>query len=194
MLATIAPCYPESNSILRVPSRSSLLLNRGGMDNKEIRRSNLLLLIAEFGSAAALADKTGIDDTYLRNIKNQVREMGDELARRIEENLGRPRGWMDTTQDRAADSHAHDLLLDYTNATPEWQLTLRLLAKVSPDRQPEIATALNKLLAGSVQGETLSGNLDQRKPFFNSRLGDKKGHARERKSESQDIQKKRTRK
>ncbi len=193
MRPTIAPCYPESNSILRVPSRSSLLLNRDGMDNKEIRRANLLLLIAEAGSAAALAHRAGIDETYLRNIKNAVREMGDELARRIEEKLEMPHGWMDTQQDRATDHHAQDLLQDFRNASPEWQLTLRLLAKVSPNRQTEIAAALNKFLAGTVRGENLSGNLDARKPFFNSRLGDKSDPRLERKRETADKQKKKQR-
>lgn len=69
------------------------------MDSKDIRRANLLLLIEQFGNKVSkLAGVIGTDDTYVRNIKNRVRDMGDDLARRIEEKLGKPRGWMDRLQ------------------------------------------------------------------------------------------------
>jgi phage repressor protein C with HTH and peptisase S24 domain len=68
------------------------------MDVKEIRRMNLLLLVERHGSVRALADATDSPSTYLVNIKNKERAMGDELARRIEKKLDRPHGWMDRLQ------------------------------------------------------------------------------------------------
>lgn len=68
------------------------------MDSKDIRRANLLSLAEEHGSMRAVADVTETDATYLRNIKNRVRDMGDDIARRIEEKLNKPRGWMDRLQ------------------------------------------------------------------------------------------------
>jgi hypothetical protein len=150
MRGTIAECYSSRNSILRVPSDSCLLLNAGGMENKAIRRANLTALIAEFGSAQALADKIDTDATYVRNLRNAVdkRGIGDRLARRIEEKLGKPAGWMDTLHDGAMEPEALELVEDYSKASPEWRLTLRLLAKLPSEKQPTLATLVNKVLAG----------------------------------------------
>ena len=68
------------------------------MENKEERRANLLLLVKELGSLKALGERTETPAAYLSQIKNRSNErgMGDEIARRIETKLGRPKGWMDT--------------------------------------------------------------------------------------------------
>lgn len=86
--------------MLLVPASSTLLSNLGGMENKEIRRLNMLELAEENGGLQGLADKTGTDAKYLSQVKNrwQGRGMGDDVARRIEERLGKPRGWMDSTR------------------------------------------------------------------------------------------------
>jgi len=70
------------------------------------RRDRLLMLLEHHGGLASLNEKLGLDrtDATLSQIKNQSphhktkkpRAMGDELARRIEETLGLPDGWMDT--------------------------------------------------------------------------------------------------
>lgn len=70
------------------------------MENKEIRLANMLALAEQYGGLQGLADKTKTDAKYLSQVKNrwQGRGMGDEVARRIEDALGKPRGWMDTLQ------------------------------------------------------------------------------------------------
>ncbi len=78
------------------------------MENKEIRRSNLLLLAAQHGTLKALAEKTSTDPAHLSQIKNRTRDMGDDVARRIEDKLRKPRGWMDAVQrDKTEQSTAH---------------------------------------------------------------------------------------
>jgi hypothetical protein len=139
----------------------------GGMDSKEIRHANLLALIKEHGSAAALARAIETDATYVTNIKNRVngRAMGDDLARRMEEKLGKPRGWMDVLHAEETAGGAQ-LLEAYRKASPEWQLTLRLLADLPQDQQPRAASAINDALAGK------SNNPDgtsSHQPLFNSR-------------------------
>lgn len=74
----------------------------------EIRRDNLLLLIAEHGSLAALNVKIGLTrtDATLSQIKNGspdsktkvAKSMGEAVARRIENSLGLEVGWMDNSQ------------------------------------------------------------------------------------------------
>lgn len=97
----IARCYSLSNdkmtsevSKLRVPSHSNLLSN-SGMENNDIRRANLNLLIDEFKTIRALADQVDTAPNYISEIKNGVRNMGHKLARKIEEKAGKPSGWLD---------------------------------------------------------------------------------------------------
>ena len=95
------------NSNLLVPPASSELLNGNLMENKEIRRANMLALADQHGGLQALADATKTDAKYLSQVKNRWkgRGMGDDVARRIEEALGKPRGWMDAPQaDRVAEA------------------------------------------------------------------------------------------
>lgn len=98
MSLTIAKCYVLSNSIPSVPLDSNLLCNRNAMDNKAIRRANLLYLIELHNTIKALAEATGSVPNHLSEIKNKGRNMGDDVARRIEEKLDKPRGWMDRLQ------------------------------------------------------------------------------------------------
>lgn len=99
----------------------------------EIRRARLEALIQERGSIAALNEALGLDrtDSTLSQIRTQARHsstgkprtMGDELARRIEERLQLPRGWMDTSLElerQAADPQAAAILA-MLGQLPEWQ-------------------------------------------------------------------------
>lgn len=73
----------------------------------EIRRDNLLILIVEQGSMAALNEKIGLvrTDATLSQIKNQSpdsktgapKAMGDAFARKIEKELKLEAGWMDNS-------------------------------------------------------------------------------------------------
>lgn len=67
------------------------------MDIREIRRSNLELLLTEFGTIAALARKAETDPSYISQIRSKVtkREMGDSLARKLEKAANKWHGWMD---------------------------------------------------------------------------------------------------
>ena len=87
----------------------------------EIRRENLLRLVDQCGSLAAISEAIGKKrtDPTLRQIKIRacspkvtVRNMGHFLARLIEEKLNLPSGWMD--QDHSLD-----------DASPEERLELR---------------------------------------------------------------------
>jgi phage repressor protein C with HTH and peptisase S24 domain len=68
------------------------------VDSKTVRRQNLALLVRTTGSLAALERLTGVAASYLSQIKNGYREMGDSIARRLEEAAHKPRGWFDLPQ------------------------------------------------------------------------------------------------
>jgi len=63
----------------------------------EIRRANLILLKGEFRTYAEIAKRANTDPAYLSQILStkNPRNMGDDVARHIEEGCGKPVGWMD---------------------------------------------------------------------------------------------------
>ena len=67
------------------------------MDTKEIRRTNLRLLAEQYGGQRELADKADIMPSQLSHIIgiNPIRNLGEQLARKIERNLGLSSGFLD---------------------------------------------------------------------------------------------------
>lgn len=92
----------SNDSILGIYVGRTPICN-SGMENKDIRRQNLLLLVKEHGTLKSLADATDSAPAHLSQIKNGMREMGDAVARRIEAMTNKPRGWMDTLHEEEKD-------------------------------------------------------------------------------------------
>lgn len=67
------------------------------MNSKDYRKLNTLMLIKEVGSVSALAALAGSSQSYLSQIvgPNAKREMGDDIARRLEYVCKKPHGWID---------------------------------------------------------------------------------------------------
>ncbi|MFA6015877.1 MAG: hypothetical protein WC742_12505 [Gallionellaceae bacterium] len=73
------------------------------MDNKEIRRLNLLYLVKETGTDAKFSELTGMPEAYISQIRNRTpagkkktpRGVGNLTARKIEKAFFQPVGWMD---------------------------------------------------------------------------------------------------
>lgn len=119
------------------------------MENKEIRRARLLDLANEHGTLQALADATDTRPAHLSQIKNGVREMGDDVARRIEAKLSKPRGWMDIAPGAVTPllDDEREMLEKYRRASPRWRLALRYLADVPDKSQDEVSESVNVLMA-----------------------------------------------
>lgn len=73
------------------------------MKIKNIRLTNLRLLIKEFGSITAVAVAASTNEKYLSQILNEYplpsgkpRGIGDCLAEKLESGCGKPSGWIDT--------------------------------------------------------------------------------------------------
>lgn len=68
------------------------------MNSKEIRRKNLRALVNKADSGAAFAKQADIAPSLLSQIlsQNPTRNIGDRLARKIEEKLSLPPGWLDS--------------------------------------------------------------------------------------------------
>jgi hypothetical protein len=82
---------------------SALLNNEPVKLIEDIRRARLNMLIDEYGSIAALANKLDRQPAQVSQWKNasidkatgKPRAMKSDTARRIEERTGKPNGWMD---------------------------------------------------------------------------------------------------
>ncbi len=68
------------------------------MNSKEIRRKNLRALVDKADSGAAFAKQADIAPSLLSQIlgQNPTRNIGDRLARKIEDRLTLPAGWLDS--------------------------------------------------------------------------------------------------
>ncbi|MCW3543195.1 hypothetical protein [Burkholderia cenocepacia] len=79
-------------------------------DIDEIRRENLRLIEAEHGGPAAAAAACGMSHSQFTNLRDGARDsktgrprgMRAATARKIEENIGKPAGWLDTDHSLAA--------------------------------------------------------------------------------------------
>lgn len=91
------------------------------MDIRTVRRTNFEALIKEAGTIAALARKTGASEKYLRHIYNgfisqnakSPKQVGDDTARKLEDGMGKPHGWMDVSHDCEL-PHGTQRILDAT--------------------------------------------------------------------------------
>ena len=101
MTRTIANSYSCVNSILRISSSDNLRLNIG-MEIKEIRRRNLILLIESRERQSVLAAELKMAPSILSNIVTGARDMGHGIARRIEKRLLLEPGWMDSLREKMA--------------------------------------------------------------------------------------------
>jgi len=86
------------------------------MNTKEIRLKNLNGLIEKHGNQKKLSDLIDIDSSYLSQLKNpsNPKNIGENMARKIEAALGLQKGWMDNqnntnmrTGEAKSQNHAH---------------------------------------------------------------------------------------
>jgi hypothetical protein len=121
----------------------------------ETRLARLQILLREYGSVAELNEALGWPrpDVKLMQIKNQnersgrgkVYQMGDAMARTIEQTLGKPRGWMDTPPSYAEmngedDPRAKLQVLMEQMPQDQWPLAIRLLDALAQPSAPVRST------------------------------------------------------
>jgi phage repressor protein C with HTH and peptisase S24 domain len=93
--ANLSNRYPSSVIGLRVALGINSALNPP-MDIRAIRKANLLHLVGKEETAADFARKVGVDPKQVSHILTGFRNMGHEIARRIEDALDMQPGAMDS--------------------------------------------------------------------------------------------------
>lgn len=130
----------------------------------EIRLQNLELLIQEAGGAEGLAARVDSSPVYISQVRNRAmdhktkkpRELGTQMARRLEVAFARPRGWMDV-------SHGQEL-----SAAPAAQLFVvgeaphppyGMLARQSQSQgQTSSVEDVNELSQDTTKGDALASS------------------------------------
>lgn len=90
---------------LIAPSKARCYI-RGVATIKEIRRANFVSLLKAFGSQAELARLLEVEPAYVSALLAGPpggRNIGDRTARKLEDRLNKPRGWMDVANAESED-------------------------------------------------------------------------------------------
>lgn len=124
---------------------SVLLKNENVELIEEIRRCRLLLLISEYGTIAALAQKLDRQPSQVSQWKNasidnksqKPRSMKSETARWIEEKTGKPVGWMDQPVKPGQRFHLEQNAANYSELelTPDEKLLIEWFRKKNLDER-----------------------------------------------------------
>ena len=114
--------------------------------SSEIRLENLLLLIQEAGSDEALAEKYECSPPYIKQLRLQSPDsktgkpkgIGDKTARKLEECMGKPRGWIDTQH--VSKSEESDI--GKANVTSQGEMRQEATGTPAPPDQAKTVTGL----------------------------------------------------
>lgn len=139
----------------------------------EIRLENLRLLIDEFGTQDAVAERAATSPVYLSQLLNaavdvktgRVRQIGDPLARKLEAGCGKEVGWMDNIHDApAADLYASQTIIPLTaanNDTPAYYWPFSMSARKFQDlADADTLEAINSLM-GTLIKQREKAQVDQ---------------------------------
>lgn len=122
---------------------------------RTIRKSNLLTQIDRFGSQRAFADQAGLAPAHVSQMVTDRRNMGDEVARRIEKNLDLAEGYMDL-QHQPGDYSGHHPAERFTGvADTDSELLQGLLLKVNRMHQgltPKTRQAILSIERAAMEG------------------------------------------
>lgn len=96
----LAYCEHLSTHIAKINNFRKLPRYAPMKDAKQIRRDNLSRLLAEAAPStyAELERRTGVKANYMTQVMNEgkhQRNLGDQAARRLENGMNKPTGWMD---------------------------------------------------------------------------------------------------
>lgn len=96
---------------------------------KVIRVERLEALIKEYGGVERVARLARQNASYLSQCRSGHRGMGDRVARSIEENIGLPSGWMDSSDAGSPADYVPTELLLFRKLTPDQREALLVLLR-----------------------------------------------------------------
>ncbi len=131
------------------------------MNQNEIRQLNLNLLISEAGMINELAARTGVGRVYISHCRSGFRNVGDDVARRFEDGMKKPHGWMDVPHiaegHKMAAADVHNRLLKLPRPVTDVVAALLRLIE-NPEGGDEVLGQINlaKPQAGKSKGRVVT--------------------------------------
>ena len=98
---------------------------RGMKDVTEIRRLKLKKLELEYGSQVVLAEVIELSPARVNHLLTGQRNIGEKAARKIEQLIKKPIGWLDTSEESQLTNH--NGYLEQANLTPEQLQAVKLI-------------------------------------------------------------------
>jgi plasmid maintenance system antidote protein VapI len=124
---------------------------------RTIRKSNLLAQIDRFDSQRAFAEQAGLAPAHVSQMVTERRNMGDEVARRIEKNLDLAEGYMDL-QHQPVDYPDHHYADNFNRvAENDSEVLKALLLKI--DRMQHGLTAKTRRAILRIERAAMEGRL-----------------------------------
>jgi hypothetical protein len=124
---------------------------------REIRRANLCRLLESWPTQKVFAEANGLAAGHVSQMVNGTREVGENVARRIESSRGLPTGWMDTPHDEPSSPTAR--LVGKIYSAPGVGIDSRiadLLTRASPKSQG----ALERIAQAAAAGKLTEADLE----------------------------------
>jgi len=128
LIVILSSCYILAE-IFNVKSKMS----------QEIRVRNLRKLISEFGSQAKLADAVGCTPSVISQLITGHRDIGEKLARKIEEGAGKPALWLD------GDPYALNVEIG-TAGNAENEIIIQKLRRLGGNSQRAVEAMIDEML------------------------------------------------
>ena len=138
--------------------------------SREIRLKNFIELSSGFKRIGEFCEKVEINPAYFSQITNRSKALGDELARRIERNLGLPIGYMDHTHGDEAHEASQQIPADtiglaYTiNGLPEairHHLRGLIYSIAAEQHQKETTSQTPRKSGGDIPAFNIQVNVDE---------------------------------
>ncbi|PVV05564.1 MAG: hypothetical protein B6D77_19125 [gamma proteobacterium symbiont of Ctena orbiculata] len=124
---------------------------------RAIRKENLLAQIARFGSQRAFAEKAGLAPAHVSQMVTDRRNMGEDVARRIENNLELADGHMDL-QHHYPDNALHFPVAEHNRvAESDEEMLQALLSKV--DQMQQRLSAKTRRVLLRIERAAMEGRL-----------------------------------
>lgn len=133
---------------------SGMVRSNLGMDNRQIRITNLRTLADRAGGRPKLAQMLEMSYQLLQNYigKTPTKRIGDRTARRAEEVFSLPHGWMDQPHDHSRANH------DVSSGCRDWPFKIAkhrydALPKMEKERSERALTDIIETWEGQQQQE-----------------------------------------
>lgn len=102
----IANAKPKSNSSCLCAKQLATAIVANMNPQADIRRANLHLLMRRYDKQVVLAEALGLAPAFMSALLSGERNMGEKLARKVEQRLGESSGWLDQPHDALGNAPA----------------------------------------------------------------------------------------